>query len=126
VDTRRQYPGPASPLECSLATSGIPSGRFIGRFFEYEPRVGVIGGLSTKRLTSTIYFAAREDQASYPGRAHRRSKSRAVIDAVPDDLVLGYSRGYADRLLLVLRPADWKGSASSSVGVLNSSTPFDS
>ena len=43
--------------------------------------------------------AARELQASYPEtELVILPECREMIDAIPDDLVLGYSRGYADRL----------------------------
>lgn len=38
------------------------------------------------------------------------SSSRAVIDAISGNLVLGYSRGYANRLAHEFSdPADWRG-----------------
>jgi len=73
--------------------------RFIDRFFEHEPRVGVIGDVYERDDVDDHVAAAREIQASYPeAELIIVLKSRSVIDAVPDDIVLGYSRGYADRL----------------------------
>jgi len=85
--------------------------RFIDRFFEHEPRVGVIGDVYERDDVDDHVAAAREIQASYPeAELIIVPKSRSVIDAVPDDIVLGYSRGYADRLAHEFSdPADWRG-----------------
>jgi len=73
--------------------------RFVDRFFEHEPWVGVIGDVYERDDVDDHVAAAREIQASYPeAELIIVPKSRSVIDAVPDDIVLGYSRGYADRL----------------------------
>ena len=43
--------------------------------------------------------AARDIQASYPeSELVIVPECRAAIHAIPEDLILGYSRGYADRL----------------------------
>ena len=73
--------------------------RFVDRFFEHEPQVGVIGDVDEIDDVDAHVAAAREIQASYPeADLIVVPKSRAVIDAISEDLVLGYSRGYADRL----------------------------
>jgi len=67
--------------------------RFVDRFFEYEPEVGVIGDVDEIDDVDAHVAAAREIQASYPeAELIVVPKSRAVIDAIPETLVLGYSR----------------------------------
>jgi hypothetical protein len=85
--------------------------RFVDRFFEHEPWVGVIGDVYERDDVDDHVAAAREIQASYPeAELIIVPKSRSVIDAVPDDIVLGYSRGYADRLAHEFsEPTDWRG-----------------
>ena len=85
--------------------------RFIDRFFEYEPQVGVIGDVYDPAHVDDHIAAAREIQGSFPdAELIIVPKSQAVIDAIPDDIVLGYSRGYADRLAHEFSdPADWRG-----------------
>ena len=85
--------------------------RYISRFFEHEPRVGVISDAYDHADVETYVAAAREIQASYPeAELVIVPKSRDLIDAIPDDLVLGYSRGYADRLAHEFsEPTDWRG-----------------
>ncbi|MFC7175145.1 DUF6610 family protein [Haloplanus litoreus] len=84
--------------------------RFVDRFFEYEPEVGVIGDIDEIDDIDAHVAAAREIQASYPeAELIVVPKSQAVIDAIPENLVLGYSRGYADRLAHEFSdPADWR------------------
>ena len=104
--------------------------RFVDRFFEYEPEVGVIGDVDEIDDVDAHVAAAREIQASYPeAELIVVPKSQAVIDAIPETLVLGYSRGYADRLAHEFsdQPIGEGGASTSSVGVRqSSSTPFDS
>ncbi|MXR43142.1 hypothetical protein GRX01_17585 [Halobaculum sp. WSA2] len=85
--------------------------RFVDRFFEYEPQVGVIGDVYDHAAVDDHVAAAREIQGSFPdAELIIVPKSQAVIDAIPDDIVLGYSRGYADRLAHEFSdPADWRG-----------------
>jgi len=85
--------------------------RFVDRFFEHEPWVGVIGDVYERDDVDDHVAAAREIQASYPeAELIIVPKSRSVIDAVPDDIVPGYSRGYADRLAHEFsEPTDWRG-----------------
>ncbi|QGX93316.1 hypothetical protein EI982_00245 (plasmid) [Haloplanus rallus] len=85
--------------------------RFVDRFFEYEPRVGVIGDVDDIDDVDAHVAAAREIQSSYPeADLIIVPKSRAVINAIPETLVLGYSRGYADRLAHEFSdPVDWRG-----------------
>jgi hypothetical protein len=85
--------------------------RFVDRFFEYEPTVGVIGDVDEMDDVDAHVSAAREIQASYPeAELIVVPKSREVIDVIPENLVLGYSRGYANRLAHEFSdPADWRG-----------------
>jgi len=104
--------------------------RFVDRFFEYEPEVGVIGDVDEIDDVDAHVAAAREIQASYPeAELIVVPKSQAVIDAIPGDprprVFTGIRRPLGPR---VLRPSRLEGGAStSSVGVRqSSSTPFDS
>jgi hypothetical protein len=85
--------------------------RYVARFFEYEPRVGVIGDAYDVDEADDYVAAAREIQGSYPEEdLVIVPKCREVIDTIPEDLVLGYSRGYADRLAHEFsEPTDWRG-----------------
>ena len=85
--------------------------RFVNRFFEHEPQIGVIGDIYEPDDVDAHVAAAREIQASYPeAELIIVPKCREVIDVIPDDLVLGYSRGYADRLAQEFsEPTDWRG-----------------
>jgi hypothetical protein len=85
--------------------------RFVDRFFEHEPQVGVIGDVYERDDIDAHVAAARKIQGSYPeAELIIVPKCRAVIDTIPDDLVLGYSRGYADRLAHEFsEPTDWRG-----------------
>jgi len=59
--------------------------RFVDRFFEYEPEVGVIGDVDEIDDVDAHVAAAREIQASYPeAELIVVPKSRAVIDAIPE------------------------------------------
>ncbi|WP_408960534.1 DUF6610 family protein [Natrinema sp. 74] len=85
--------------------------RYVARFFEHEPQVGVIGDAYEVNDVDEYVAAVCEIQASYPdAELVIVPKCRGVIDMIPDDLVLGYSRGYADRLAHEFsEPTDWRG-----------------
>ena len=85
--------------------------RYVERFFEHEPQVGVIGDTYEVEEVDRYVAAAREIQGSYPeSDLVIVPKCRAAIHAIPDDLVVGYSRGYADRLAHEFsEPSDWRG-----------------
>lgn len=85
--------------------------RYISRFFEYEPEIGVIGDVYEEDAVNKYVTAAREIQASYPdAELIIVPKYREAINTIPHDLVLGYSRGYADRLAHDFsEPTDWRG-----------------
>lgn len=96
--------------------------RYISRFFKHEPQVGVIGDVYEVENVGRYVSAAREIRASYPeANVVIVPKSRAVIGKIPDDIVIGYSRGYADKLASDFsEPADWRGRR---VHVLGGSPP---
>ena len=85
--------------------------RYVARFFEHEPQVGVIGDVYELGDVGEYVAAARMIQASYPdAELVIVPKCREVIDMIPDNLVLGYSRGHADRLAHEFsEPTDWRG-----------------
>jgi len=85
--------------------------RYVERFFEHEPQVGVIGDAYGIEEVDRYVAAAREIKGSYPEPDSSSSpKCRGAIHAIPDDLVVGYSRGYADRLAHEFsEPSDWRG-----------------
>ena len=63
--------------------------RFVDRFFEHEPQVGVIGDVYERDDVDAHVAAAREIQGSYPeAELITVPKCRAVIDTIPDDLLL--------------------------------------
>ena len=83
----------------------------VERFFEHEPQVGVIGDAYEVEEVGRYVAAALEIQGSYPeSDLVIVPKCRSAIHAIPDDLVVGYSRGYADRLAHEFsEPRDWRG-----------------
>jgi hypothetical protein len=63
--------------------------RFVERFFKHEPQVGVIGDVHELDDVDAHVAAAREMQASYPeAELIIVPKSRAVIDAIPEDIAV--------------------------------------
>ncbi|MDS0243764.1 MULTISPECIES: DUF6610 family protein [unclassified Haloferax] len=105
-------------LDCNLPVGMLDNNfrnpdleRYVDRFFEYEPQVGVIGDAYEVDEVGGYVAAAREIQASYPeAELVIVPKCRQAIDAVPEDLIVGYSRGYADRLAHDFSdPVDWRG-----------------
>ncbi len=85
--------------------------RYIERFREYEPRVGVLGDAYSIDEAREYVRAARDLQASYPeSELVIVPKCCEAIDAIPEDLVLGYPCGYSDQLAHEFSdPADWRG-----------------
>jgi len=64
--------------------------RYVERFFEYEPQVGVIGDAYGVEEVDRYVAAAREIQGSYPeSDLVIVPKCRGAIHAIPDDLVVG-------------------------------------
>ena len=85
--------------------------RYIDRVFEYEPAVGVIGDAYDTTEAQTYADTIRELEANFPDTEFIIvPKCRAAINAIPNDIILGYSRGYADRLAHEFSdPIDWRG-----------------
>ena len=85
--------------------------RYIDRVFEYEPEIAVIGDAYDAAEARTYVRTIRDLEASVPNTEFVIvPKCRAAIDAIPDDIVLGYSRGYADKLAPEFSdPIDWRG-----------------
>ncbi|GAD52475.1 hypothetical protein MBEHAL_1235 [Halarchaeum acidiphilum MH1-52-1] len=85
--------------------------QYLERFFEYEPRVGIVGDAYDEAGVARYVDAVREIKASYPdAELVIVPKCRAAIEAIPDDIVLGYSRGYADRLAHEFSDlCEWRG-----------------
>jgi len=84
--------------------------RYVERFFEHEPQVGVIGDAYGIEEVDRYVAAAREIKGSPEPDLVIVPKCRGAIHAIPDDLVVGYSRGYADRLAHEFsEPSDWRG-----------------
>ncbi|ODR80188.1 hypothetical protein BG842_02840 [Haladaptatus sp. W1] len=85
--------------------------RYIERVFEYEPAVGVIGDAYDATEARTYVDTIRELETNFPDTEFIIvPKCRAAIDVIPDDIVLGYSRGYADKLAHEFSdPIDWRG-----------------
>jgi len=64
-------------LECSTTTSGIPDlERFVDRFFEYEPEVGVIGDVDEIDDVDAHVAAAREIKRAIPRPSSSSFRSR--------------------------------------------------
>jgi len=104
--------------------------RFVDRFFEYEPEVGVIGDVDEIDDVDAHVAAAREIQASYPeAELIVVPKSRAVIDAIPRPSSSGIhgDTPTAWPTSSPTLPIGEGGASTSSAGVRpSSSTPFDS
>nr|WP_303647912.1 DUF6610 family protein [Haloarchaeobius amylolyticus] len=85
--------------------------RYIERVCEHEPRVGVIGDAYDAAKAETYVQTVRELQETVPKTEFIIvPKCREAIDAIPDDIVLGYSRGYADILTHEFSDfMDWRG-----------------
>ena len=85
--------------------------RYIDRVFEHEPEVGIIGDAYDAAEVRSYVRTIRESEGSFPDSEFIVvPKCREAIEAVPDDIALGYSRGYADTLAHELSdPVDWRG-----------------
>ncbi len=85
--------------------------RYVDRTLEYEPDVGVIGDAYDAAEAQMYVDTIRELQRSLPETEFIIvPKCRAAIETIPDDIVLGYSRGYANTLAHEFSdPIDWRG-----------------
>jgi hypothetical protein len=85
--------------------------RYVDRVHEYEPSVGIIGDAYDASEARSYVQTIRDLQASFPDAEFVIvPKCREAIEAIPADIVLGYSRGYADLLAHEFSdPVDWRG-----------------
>ena len=85
--------------------------RYVERALEYEPDVGIIGDAYDAAEAQLYVDTIRELHESLPETEFIIvPKCRAAIEAIPDDIVLSYSRGYADTLAHEFSdPVDWRG-----------------
>ncbi|MFC4987090.1 DUF6610 family protein [Saliphagus infecundisoli] len=85
--------------------------RYIERFRECEPTVGVIGDAYSPEEANEYVQAVRTLQEEYPDtEIIIAPKCREALDVIPDDVTLGYSCGAADLLAHEFSdPADWRG-----------------
>lgn len=85
--------------------------RYVDRVLEHEPAVGIVGDASDAAEAQSYVDTIRELEGSFPETEFVIvPKCRAVIEAIPADIVLGYSRGYADTLAHEFSdPDDWRG-----------------
>lgn len=85
--------------------------RYVERFHDVEPRVGVIGDADTVEEAREYVRTAHDLQARYPNaEIVIAPKCREAINAIPDDIILGYARGSSDRLAHEFsEPVDWRG-----------------
>ena len=85
--------------------------RYVERIFEHEPHVGIVGDAYDVAEAQRYVDAIRELEGSFPNSEFIVvPKCRAAIEAVPDDIALGYSRGYADTLACDFSDlVDWHG-----------------
>jgi hypothetical protein len=85
--------------------------RYVNRALDYEPDVGIIGDAYDAAEAQSYVDTIRELRESLPETEFIIvPKCRAAIEAIPDDIVLGYSRGYADTLAHEFSdPVDWRG-----------------
>ena len=85
--------------------------RYVNRVFEHEPRVGIVGDAYDAVEARRYVDAIRELEGSFPDSEFIVvPKCREAIEAILDDITLGYSRGYADTLVHKFSdPVDWRG-----------------
>jgi|AntDeeMetagen134_2_1112570.scaffolds.fasta_scaffold00556_15 hypothetical protein len=85
--------------------------RYVDRALEYEPDVGIIGDAYDAAEAQSYVDTIREVQKRLPKTEFIIvPKCRAAIEAIPEDITLGYSRGYAETLAHDFSdPVDWRG-----------------
>lgn len=85
--------------------------RYAERLLEHEPAVAVIGDAYDVTQARSYVRTIQELEADLPETEFIVvPKCRDAIEAIPDDIVLGYSRGYADLLAHEFSDAvDWRG-----------------
>lgn len=104
------------PLECPMGMldndfQNPDLDRYVDRALKYEPDMGVIGDAYDAAEAQTYVDTIRELQGSQLETEFIIvPKCRTAIEAIPDDIVLGYSRGYAETLAHEFSdPVDWRG-----------------
>ncbi|AJF27346.1 hypothetical protein SG26_01225 [Haloarcula sp. CBA1115] len=85
--------------------------RYIERFEQYEPSVGMLGDAYDQQEARRYNQAARELKRKFPGtEVIIVPKCRDAIDVIDDDIVLGYPMGYSDQTADEYTDiVDWRG-----------------
>ncbi|WP_367176294.1 DUF6610 family protein [Haloarcula rubripromontorii] len=85
--------------------------RYIERFEQYEPSVGMLGDAYDQQEARRYNQAARELKRKFPGmEAIIVPKCRDAIDVIDEDIVLGYPMGYSDQTADEYTDiVDWRG-----------------
>ncbi|WP_420183076.1 DUF6610 family protein (plasmid) [Haloarcula sp. KBTZ06] len=85
--------------------------RYIERFEQYEPSVGMLGDAYDRQEARRYNQAARELKRKFPGtEVIIVPKCRDAIDVIDEDIVLGYPMGYSDQTADEYTDiVDWRG-----------------
>ncbi|EMA10053.1 DUF6610 family protein [Haloarcula marismortui] len=85
--------------------------RYIERFEQYEPSVGMLGDAYDQQEARRYNQAARELKRKFPGtEVIIVPKCRDAIDVIDEDIVLGYPMGYSDQTADEYTDiVDWRG-----------------
>ena len=85
--------------------------RYTERVLEHGPDVGIIGDAYDRAEAQSYVRAVRDLQKRVPDTEFVIvPKCKAALEVIPDDIVVGYSRGYADILAHDFSdPVDWRG-----------------
>jgi hypothetical protein len=85
--------------------------RYIERFEQYEPSVGMLGDAYDRQEARRYNQAARELKRKFPGtEVIIVPKCRDAIDVIDDDIILGYPMGYSDQTADEYTDiVDWRG-----------------
>jgi len=85
--------------------------RYIERFEQYEPSVGMLGDAYDQQEARRYNQAARELKRKFPGtEVIIVPKCRDAIDVIDEDIILGYPMGYSDQTADEYTDiVDWRG-----------------
>ena len=85
--------------------------RYIERFEQYEPSVGMLGDAYDRQEARRYNQAARELKRKFPGtEVIIVPKCRDAIDVIDEDMILGYPMGYSDQTADEYTDiVDWRG-----------------
>ncbi|EMA14901.1 DUF6610 family protein [Haloarcula amylolytica] len=85
--------------------------RYIERFEQYEPSVGMLGDAYDRQEARRYNQAARELKRKFPGtEVIIVPKCRDTIDVIDEDMILGYPMGYSDQTADEYTDiVDWRG-----------------